>query len=59
MKRKQQRTTKTVSIDSDLADWAERQAASENRPFSNFVETVLKKVKSEEEAREPAPQAAA
>lgn len=55
-----ERITKAVSIDSKLARWAERQAANENRSLSNFVETLLLKIKSDEEAGlEPPTQQAA
>ena len=39
---------KTVSLDSDLAAWVEAQAAAENRTTSNFVSTVLKKIRAAE-----------
>ena len=34
-----------ITIDRDVEDWAREKAQEENRTFSNFVETVMKKYK--------------
>ncbi len=34
-------TVRSVSLDTDLALWVEEQAAGENRSVSNFVNTLL------------------
>ena len=44
------RITKAVSMDTDLARWSEQQAEKENRPWSNFVETLLQKHRAAREA---------
>jgi hypothetical protein len=48
-----ERITKAVSIDSDLAQWAEERASSENRSFSNYVETLLIRLRDENGNKKP------
>ncbi len=44
-RRKADRITKTLSLSSELAQWAEREAAKENRSLSNYIETFLANLK--------------
>ena len=34
-----------ITIDRDVEEWAREKAQEENRTFSNFIETVMKKYK--------------
>lgn len=45
MNAQKDRITKAASLNTELARWAETQAKSENRSFSNFVETLLQKAR--------------
>lgn len=40
-----ERVTKAASLSTDVARWAEKQARTENRSFSNFVETLLQRAR--------------
>jgi len=37
------RKIKAVSMDADLAEWLNNQARRQNRSFSNYMETLLKR----------------
>jgi predicted CopG family antitoxin len=41
------RRTKAVSMDADLAEWLTEQARRQNRSFSNYMETLLKRHRDE------------
>jgi hypothetical protein len=41
---------KTVSLKGDLAEWADQQAALQNRNLSNFVQTLLLELRAKREA---------
>lgn len=45
------RVTKTIYMDEELAEWLEREAEKENRPLSNFLETLL--IRKRERESEP------
>ena len=47
------RTVRSVSLDSELALWVEQQAADQNRSVSNFVNTLLSRLR--ERAGPPLP----
>ena len=44
-----ERVTKAVSITEDVVQWVEEQANAENRSFSNYVETLLIRIKADAE----------
>lgn len=46
------RRIKAVSMDADLAEWLNQQARRQNRSFSNYMETLLKRHRDEEETAE-------
>ena len=35
------RPTKSISLDADLIEWVDAECETENRTFSNFIETLL------------------
>ena len=49
------RTVRSVSLDSELALWVEQQAAGQNRSVSNFVNTLLSRLR-ERAGPPPSPQ---
>ena len=44
----------TIRIDSDVMDRVKEAAKKENRPISNFIETVLIKYLEDQETKNPA-----
>lgn len=54
-----ERITKAASLSEEVARWAEEQARTENRSFSNFIETLLIEAKGKAEAERTEPEAMA
>ncbi len=46
------KTARGITIDDDLWESAKKQAATENRTLSNFIETILRKYLEEQKETE-------